>query len=71
MHHGFTRIVRILSVIIAVLFGILVLFRFKYNAQISGLAQTQVKNATSDLINDAIDKQIETGAVQYDRIVYF
>ena len=71
MHHGFTRIVRILSVVIAVLFGILVLFRFKYNAQISGLAQTQVKNATSDLINDAIDKQIETGTVQYDRIVYF
>ncbi len=38
---------------------------------IIGLAQTQVKNATSDLINDAIDRQIEDGNVQYDRIVYF
>ena len=71
MHRGFIRIVRILSVVIIILFGILTLFRYKYNTQISGLAQIQVKNATSDLINDAIDKQIETGVVQYDRIVYF
>ena len=35
------------------------------------LAQTQVKNATSDLINDAIDHQIELGNIQYDRMVYF
>ena len=28
-------------------------------------------NATSDLINDAIDRQIELGNIQYDRIVYF
>lgn len=35
------------------------------------LAQTQVVNKTSDLINDAIDRQIETGNIQYDRIVYF
>ena len=30
-----------------------------------------MKNTTSDLINDAIDKQIEEGNIQYDRIVYF
>lgn len=30
-----------------------------------------MRNATSDLINDAIDKQIEVGNIQYDRIVYF
>jgi sporulation protein YunB len=35
------------------------------------LSQTQVRNSTSDLINDAIDRQIETGNIQYDRIVYF
>ena len=35
------------------------------------MAQTQVKNATSDLINDAIDAQMENGDIQYDRIVYF
>jgi len=28
-------------------------------------------NATSDLINDAIDRQIQSGNIQYDRIVYF
>ena len=28
-------------------------------------------NSTSDLINDAIDRQIESGNIQYDRIVYF
>ena len=48
-----------------------VLFRSKYNSTINALAETQVKNATSDLINDAIDKQIENGHIQYDRIVYF
>jgi sporulation protein YunB len=35
------------------------------------LAQTQVANATSDLINDAVAKQIADGNVAYDRIVYF
>lgn len=46
-------------------------FRRKYRDAICNLAETQVKNATSDLINDAIDKQIEMGSIQYDRIVYF
>ena len=50
---------------------ILVLFRIKYNDAIIQLAQTQVTNATSDLINDAIDIQIEVGNIQYERIVYF
>ena len=50
---------------------ILVAFRSKYNAPIRALAETQVMNVTSDLINDAIDKQIENGNMQYDRIVYF
>ncbi len=50
---------------------LLVFFRFKYHDAIRELAQTQVRNTTSDLINDAVDKQIETGNIQYDRIVYF
>ena len=41
-------------------------FRGKYHSVINTLAQTQVKNATSDLINDAIDRQIELGNIQYD-----
>ncbi len=47
------------------------LFRSRYTETICTLAKTQVTNATSDLINDAIDKQIDTGNIQYDRIVYF
>lgn len=46
-------------------------FRSKYLSVIITLAQTQVKNVTSDLINDAIDKQISEGVIQYDRMVYF
>jgi len=47
------------------------LLRRQYRDVIRELAQTQVKNTTSDLTNDAIAKQIADGVVQYDRIVYF
>lgn len=46
-------------------------FRYKYGDVICGLAETQVRNTTSDLINDSIDRQIENNNIQYDRIVYF
>lgn len=46
-------------------------FRGKYRDIIRELAQTSVINATSDLANDAVAKQIENGNIQYDRIVYF
>lgn len=59
--------------IFALIAGIVmfVLFRWKFNQPVRELAQAQVINATSDLINDAIDRQIEAGDIQYDRIVYF
>jgi sporulation protein YunB len=60
-----------LAIVLLLTVLLLWLFRFKYNSAIVELAQTQVVNATSDLINDAIDRQIETGNIQYDRIVYF
>lgn len=47
------------------------MFRSKYQTAIRSLAETQVRNTTSDLINDAIDAQIRDGNIQYDRIVYF
>ena len=50
---------------------LLIWFRARYHETIRTLAQTQVINSTSDLINDAIDKQIESGNIHYDRIVYF
>ena len=55
---------------VALIVGVF-LFRRNYFPVISSLAQTQVKNATSDLINDAIDCQIKDGTIQYDRMVYF
>lgn len=71
MRRGLYRLLRwgILLIILTVV-G-LVFFRYKYHAVICGLAETQVRNTTSDLINDAIDKQIENGNIQYDRIVFF
>jgi len=50
---------------------LLILFRTKFHGTIRSLAETQIKNTTSDLINDAIDRQIDKGDIQYDRIVYF
>lgn len=47
------------------------MFRSRYRDIIQELAETQVKNTTSDLTNDAIAKQIAEGVIQYDRIVYF
>jgi sporulation protein YunB len=62
----------VLIVILSIVAGFGVfLFRRRYQQVILHLAETQVKNATSDLINDAIDKQIEIGNIHYDRIVYF
>lgn len=65
------RIMRLLILVLIVTIIAFCLFRHKYHSVITALAQTQVKNATSDLINDAIDRQISNGAIQYDRMVYF
>ncbi len=67
-------LIRIVSLALAFVVGagaLLFLFRRKYRDTIFNLAETQVRNSTSDLINDAIDKQIANGDIQYDRIVYF
>ncbi len=48
-----------------------VVFRSKFVPIARDLAITQVKNRTSDLINDAIAEQIARDNIQYDRIVYF
>ena len=62
----------LVTVLLFLLFcGTFLYFRWKFSTAISDLAKTQVINSTSDLINDAIDKQIETGNIQYDRVVFF
>ena len=65
------RLIRATAVILVIATGLLLLIRHRYNKPVRELAETQIMNATSDLINDAIDRQIEAGDIQYDRIVYF
>ena len=71
MPNGIKRLFRIVGGIMLLATILLIAFRVRYNDTIRSLSQTQVINSTSDLINDAIDSQIETGNIQYDRIVYF
>ena len=71
MRRFFGKLLRRVLLVVFLVFALLILFRVRYNEPIRSLAQTQVVNSTSDLINDAIDTQIETGNIQYDRIVYF
>lgn len=65
------KLLRIIIIILVLAIVGLFLFRLKYGEAIRSLAETQVRNTTSDLINDAIDCQIEEGKIQYDRMVYF
>lgn len=60
-----------LTLLLAVAVGGFILLRSRLWPVVLELAQTQVTNTTSDLINDAISKQITNGNIQYDRLVYF
>ena len=60
-----------LSLLILAALTVFAVLRSRYYPVIRNLAETQVKNTASDLINDAISKQIAQGTIQYDRIVYF
>ena len=60
-----------LGIIGLILLILLLSLRGKYRYVISDLAKTSVMNTTSDLTNDAIARQIATGNIAYDRIVFF
>lgn len=64
-------IFRRIGILLLILIILICYFRIRYRDVIFQLTQTQVKNSTSDLINDAINEQIEAGNIKYDRIVYF
>ena len=64
----FFRWLLILLIALALVF---LMLRSRYREVIRELAETQVKNTTSDLTNDAIARQIADGTISYDRIVYF
>lgn len=57
--------------VLALLVGSFLLLRSRLWPVVIDLAETQVINTTSDLINDAISEQIAQGNIQYDRMVYF
>ena len=65
------RLLRKLILVFLAFMLLFLIFRVKYRDGIRELAQTQVKNTTSDLTNDAIARQIAAGDIQYDRIVFF
>lgn len=71
MMHCVGKILRFFIILLALAMAILIWFRVKFGEAVRMLAETQVLNTTSDLINDAIDRQIEDGNIQYDRMVYF
>ena len=57
--------------ILALMVSRFIMVRSRLWPGVKNLAETQVKNTTSDLINDAILEQIVNGNIQYDRIVFF
>ena len=60
-----------LFLIFVLLLSGLLLFRSKYRNTLRQLAETQVKNSSSDLTNDSLTELLQGNDVQYDRIVYF
>ena len=71
MRRRIWRLLQLLLILLAAVFLAFLMPRSRYRDVIRDLAETQVKNTTSDLTNDAIAKQIADGVIQYDRIVYF
>ena len=65
------RILCLTAVLALLAVAVLLVLRTKYRKALTELAQTQVKNVTSDFINDAVDREIAEGTIQYDRLVYF
>lgn len=62
---------RIMVILLVVGFVGFFSFRSKYNDVILSLARTRVTNATSDLINDGVARQIAAGQIAYENVVYF
>lgn len=67
IRHAFWMFVLVLILAIIVFVAV----RSKYYDVIISLAQTRVVNATSDLINDGVSRQIAAGQIAYENVVYF
>lgn len=71
MHRRRHRLRWIVLLLLALMLWGFLSLRSRLWPVVESLARTQVINTASDLINDAILKQIMEGEIQYDRIVYF
>lgn len=71
MRRKMRRFRRIMCGFLAFALFIFLMLRGRYRDVVRELAETSVKNSTSDLTNDAISRQMQEGKIQYDRIVYF
>ena len=66
----FRRMMIYFGILLLILSVSFYLLRDRYRDVVADLVRTQVMNTTSDLTNDAIAKQIATGNIAYDRIVF-
>ena len=67
----FRKLIHWIWIVLTLAAAVFMLLRGQYHDVAASLARTQVMNVTSDLINDAIARQIEEGDIAYDRMVYF
>ncbi|MGN1306672.1 MAG: sporulation protein YunB [Faecousia sp.] len=63
------RIRSILTVVLLLTVGLTLLFRLRLAPMAEQLIATQVDNQASDAINAAIDEQITSGEIDYDRMI--
>ena len=63
------RLRLVLCIFVIVLVGFVTLVRLRFAPMAEGLAETQVDNQASNAINAAIQEQIETGDIDYDRMI--
>ena len=71
MRRWLNRILMYIGILLVILSVSFYLLRDRYRDVVAELARIQVMNATSDLTNDAIARQIAAGDIAYDRIVFF
>ena len=60
---------RLVVLAVALLIGAVLLIRLRYYPTIRTLVQMQIDNEASNLIVDAINEQIDSGSIRYDRII--
>lgn len=71
MARFFRRLGAWLFLILVALLCALLLFRARYRDTLRELAETQIKNTSSDLTNDSLTELLQESDIQYDRIIYF